>query len=106
MSQTYGNLGAPATEMVLCVPSDSTVYGNPKQQIAPPNAGTIAASPQPPPRFLYVSAAGNLVIVMAGPGAASGEGAALTIPVQQYAFLPWVPAMIKAATTAQIYLCW
>ena len=106
MTLIPGLLGWSCTEMVLCVPSDTTVYGNPKHQIAPPNSGNTTAAPQTPPKGLWITVAGNLYITMAGPGQSGGEGSSLgPIPVA-VGFLPLVPAKIGALTTATVYLCW
>ena len=107
MSLIPGPLGYTCTEMVLCVPSDTTTFGNPKQQIAPPNAGNTTASPQTTPKALYIAASGNLYVTMAGPGQQGGEGGSLgPIAVTAGQFLPWAVAKVGALTTAQVYLCW
>ena len=107
MTLIPGLLGWACTEMVLCVPSDTTTFGNPPQQIAPPNTGNITASPQPTPKALYIATNGNLYVTMAGPGQQGGEGGSLgPIAVTAGQFLPWAVAKVGALTTAQVYLCW
>ena len=105
MSQLWGS--ATFTEMVQAVPSNTTTYGAPVNQVAPPQAGSITASPQPTPRELYIATTGILFWQPAGPGAASGEGAMLgPIAVTAGQRLPWAVSKIGVGTTAQVFLCW
>jgi len=59
MTATGGDFAAPANEAVAVTPSDTVALAVPS-------------------RALYVGGAGNVAVVMAGPGASLGEGVAVT----------------------------